>query len=838
MKKIKKTVKYFMMFMLVSAFGVGIISMGYVVSVLASADNIDTFHIRDMLSETSVVYDEDGQKVKTLNDGKNRAYVTYDEIPSDLVNAYVALEDKTFFEHHGFNVKRICGAIIESLRSNSDIGGTSTITQQLARNIYLTRSMEERTIRRKLLEAWYSVQIEQSLSKEQIMEYYLNTINLGFGNYGVKTASTCYFGKSLDDLTVSQCAALAALPQAPSSYALVQFVDSSTAEVSDFDKKMILEESDDGMYVANDLEKERRQVCLSLMHEQNYISDDVYKEAKNTELLDMLDVNIPKQNTVMSYFVDHAVDVIADDLETELAIEHDEAIDMIYSGGLRIHTTLDQKIQDTINDKFSDDSNFPGIYNIRYNENDNIINDNGDVILYDKDYLFEDGKYKLKRDYYQLSNSDTLFIEASKRLGFSQTEEGWDLLLPDMYKKEDGELYIIEGGTIYLPTDAAREDADYIVIDPEYLRSEEGQKVFDIDGSDVYINESACHFSQSIIQPQAAMTIIENDTGRVKAMVGGRNVKGNMVYNRATAPHQPGSSIKPITVYSAALQQSADEAKAGRKHRFIDYEIDNQGVFGWGDYITAGSYVVDEKTVVNGRAWPTNAGGGYYGGGSLRTALINSINTCAYKIWLQTGLDYSMLMGERFGLTTIVSEGEVNDANPAALALGGMTKGVSTLEMANAYTVFANNGTKSKEPVFYTKVTDAEGNVILSHDESEEEVKVLSSSVAYIMRDMMQDVVKRGTGTRARVYETSAGGKTGTTSSEYDIWFDGFTPRYSASLWIGNDRNMSLTGMSEYAAGLWGEIMNDIPDASEGNYPKKPNNVVLYNGEYYVEGTI
>ena len=318
-------------------------------------------------------------------------------------------------------------------------------------------------------------------------------------------------------------------------------------------------------------------------------------------------------------------------------------------------------------------------------------------------------------------------------------------------------------------------------------------------------------------------------------MVGGRKVKGQMLYNRAVETRQPGSSIKPLAVYSAALQQSASEAKQGVPHHFVDYHIDSQGASGWGRYITAGSYVRDEPTTVNGRKWPMNVGGGNYGGGTLRKALTTSTNTCAYKIWMQVGLKYSLSMVEKFGITTLDTEGDVNDKNAAALALGGMTNGVTTLEMANAYTVFPNYGKKSEEPIFYTKVTNADGKVIL--EKKTEKVKVLDPAVAFIMVDMMQDVVSGGTGTAARVYGTQAGGKTGTTSSQYDIWFDGFTPKYSASLWIGNDMNMSLTSMSEYASRLWGKIMNRVPNANDGDYPKQPDDVVRIGGEYYVKGT-
>ena len=806
----------------------------YTLKVVSKAEKINPTDIRTRLSETSIIYDDEGNKIKSLNEGENRSYVEYSDIPLDLVHAYVALEDKTFFEHHGFNVKRIGGAILSALRSNGSVGGTSTITQQLARNIYLTKTMSDRTLERKILEAWYTLQMERELPKEQLMEYYLNTINLGFGNYGVKAASSSYFNKDLADLTIEECAALAALPQAPSTYALVEYVDKDA--MGEVPSEFVLKKTDSGGYVANDLSKDRREICLDLMKEQGYIDKKKYDEAKAVTLMDMLDVKLTRQDTAMSYFTDYLVDVLVEDLETELAMDYDEAINMIYSGGLRIYSTVNQKSQDVVADKFDDNSNFPGISNAVYDYNDNILDDEGNIALYHKGYLFEDGEYQLPEDNYKVLSDGSIKFKQMRRLGVELAEGSNYLVLPPMYTEKGGEFYIINGGSVLLPSDVLREEDGWYVLSSEYVKSEEGKQIFHVTDDEFSIYESACDLQQKIIQPQAAMTIIENETGQVKAMVGGRGIDGERVYNRAVKPRQPGSSIKPLTVYSAALQQSATEAKNGIEHHFVDYDIDSQGIYSWGNYITAGSYVRDEPTRMNGEIWPRNASGGYYGGGTFRRALVTSTNTCAYKIWMQVGPKYSADMGEKFGLTSIATEGETNDMNPAALALGGMTNGVSTLEMANAYTVFPNYGTKSERPVFYTKVTDAEGKVILENNY--DEVRVLDSSVAYIMADIMKDVVSSGTGTGARVYGVETGGKTGTTSSQYDIWFDGFTPKYSASLWIGNDMNMSLTSMSEYAARLWGNVMNDIPGSSSGNYKKRPKGVVVYGGEYYVEGTI
>ena len=238
----------------------------------------------------------------------------------------------------------------------------------------------------------------------------------------------------------------------------------------------------------------------------------------------------------------------------------------------------------------------------------------------------------------------------------------------------------------------------------------------------------------------------------------------------------------------------------------------------------------------NGKTWPSNATNSYRGYMTMRQALQQSVNTCAVKIQLQVGNEYSMNMAKKYGLTTLITDGEDNDMNPAALALGGLTNGVTPLEMAAAYTTFPNKGVYLS-PICYNRVTDRNGNVILEGPATQTETQVLDPGVAWIMTDMLKSVVSKGIGYNARTYEVASGGKTGTTSSQYDIWFDGFTPTYAAALWIGTDVNIPLTSMSGTAAALWGNIMNQIPNAMKGEYPDQPSNIRRVNGDYYTAGT-
>ncbi|MBR3126039.1 MAG: transglycosylase domain-containing protein [Mogibacterium sp.] len=649
----------------------------------------DASSIYSNIDLSSIIYDSKGEEIDKLYYTEDREIVAINDIPEKTKNAFIAIEDKTFYKHHGLNYKRLFGAVLSKLTGRTEeISGTSTITQQLARNVFLADIKSERTLSRKIREMIYALKIERAYSKDEILEAYLNTIYLGYGCYGIKAAAYTYFGKEVSDLSLAESAALAALPQAPDTYALLKDTED---EDTTYMKKY-------GLY-ANELASERRDLVLDLMAEQGYISTSKAEKAKK-KLADVLHPHIEKKPKELTYFTDYLTKQVANDLADKYSLSPDNAEQLIHTGGLRIYSTIDQDIQNAINTEFSDDWNFP-------------------------------------------------------------------------YSEED---------------------------------------------------------------PQAAMVVAEVGTGRIRAMVGGRNTSGQMLFNRATSPRQPGSSIKPLAVYSAALQKSEEYAKRGQTFPFTDFGIDRQGVNRWGKYITAGSVVVDERLFINGEVWPLNFSRGFSGYRTFRTALQQSINTCAVKIQLQVGADYSMEMLRKYGISTISDDASkpVNDYNPAALALGAMTYGVTPLDMAIAYGTFPNGGVRNS-PAAYTKVTNAEGEVIL--EKKIEETRVLDEGVAFIMRDCLESVVSRGIARNATIYGTQAGGKTGTTNDNYDYWFVGFTPKYSAALWIGTDHNTVMSGSSGTAALLWSRIMEQIPDITEGEYPPQPEDVVSVYGEYYTENT-
>lgn len=807
----------------------------YTFIVISMAPKIDPDNIYDSVAQSSVIYDDSGNKVDTVYYSQDRELITYDKLPQNMVNAFVALEDKTFWKHHGFNWTRMIGAVVQSVTGTGHISGTSTITQQLARNVYLPKIKSQRSVKRKLLEMYYASQIERELSKKQIVEAYLNTIYLGFGSYGVYSASHAYFSKDPKDLTLEQCAALAALPQAPDTYALVKLANSDT--VTEGNTNIILRTPD--TYIANDTSKGRRDTALELMYKQGYINKSEYKAAHGKNLIDFIKPTINNKSANNSYFNEYVIDEVSKDLQDKYNISAAEAERMIYTGGLRIHSTMDSTAQSVIGTEFSKASNFPTLVSIRKDRAGNVIDSSGNIILYNYNYSFNsDGVFTLTGDEFVKNSDGSVTIKRGKRLNIFKTESGgkvdYSLEFKKLYVQENGTFYIYSGGFINVPRKYKKVDSDgNLIINKSYFK--DFPNAMGISGSNLLINSDAYSLNEKTIQPQAAMVVVGVGTGEIKAMVGGRGQTGSRLFNRALNTRQSGSSIKPLSVYGAALQKSCELAKEDETWPFVEYRTNyKQSAKSYGDYLTASSVIVDEPMRFNGKQWPKNSGGGYSGAVTMRKGIQQSINTVAVKIQLQVGNEYSADMLKKFGITTVVKEGAANDMNPAALALGGFTRGVIPLQMAQAFATFPNGGVRQSS-IAYTKVTDRHGKLLLKS--KSKKTKVLDEGVAFIMTDMLKSVVTAGLGKPATLSGIEAGGKTGTTNDNYDIWFNGFTPKYAAALWIGTDVNIKLSSMSQMSARLWGVVMNQVPKAKTGKYKTMPSDVIKIGSEYYTKGT-
>lgn len=808
----------------------------YTILIIATSPRIDPKHIYDEIAQSSVIYDDKGNEYGYLTSAEERTLVDYKEIPKQTVDSFVALEDKTFWKHHGLNYTRLIGASLGVFRGGS-IQGTSTITQQLARNVYLPNIKSQRSIKRKIMEIHYAKKIERTLSKEKIMEAYLNSIYFGYGNYGIERAARVYFSKDVKDLTLEESASLAALPQAPDAYSLIKDFDGTDYDV----KTATVINVGSHNLLCNDVSKDRRKLCLKFMKDQGYIDKSQYESASSKNLVDFINPHLPSdEDNNTDYFKDYLASEVEKDLIKKYKMSEEEAHKLVYRGGLKIYSTVDSQAQNIIEKEFNNNSLFPRAIATIKDSSGNIINDSGNITLYKYSNLINDnGDFTFASDECKKNEDGSLTIMKDHRLNIYATEtdsgKDYSLEFKPMYLNRDGSMYICNGGYINIPREYKKLDSDdNLIISKKFFK--DNPSLFDLSGDNVVLHNTGYTLQEQSIQPQAAMVINDVKTGAIKAMVGGRGITGQRSFNRATSPRQPGSSIKPLSIYSSAIQSSYELQSKGKKFKAKDFGNDKQGSKYYGDYLTESSVIIDEPIRINGRIWPYNADRRFRGKMTMKQALEQSINVVAVKLYEQIGSDYCLNMAKKFGLNHLVTSGQTSDVNPAALALGAMTKGATPLEMSEAYTTFPGGGVR-KSSTCYTKVVDSNGVEILKS--KSKSTKVLDEGVAFVMRDMLQSNVSRGIAGPAAISGEGVGGKTGTTNDNYDIWFCGFTANYSAALWIGNDINMYVNGSSSgHNAYIWSRIMRQIDGALNGKYKGMPANVVKSGNDYFIKGTV
>lgn len=823
---------------------VGLTLGGVVTAIVVTAPTIHPDEIGSLLAESSVLYDDSEEILDNLwtQDGM-RTNVSYTQLPDHLVDAFVAIEDKTFWSHNGFNVVRILGAIKEKVFQGGAIRGTSTLTQQLARNLFLTEDKSKYSMVRKIREAYYSVVLERELSKEQIAESYLNTIFLGFNSCGVQAASQAYFSKDVSELTLLESAALASLPKAPDRYALIKRYDS--VDVAPDDER-ILRRGDVYTLVYNDAVVDRTHLVLKFMLEQKMINEAEYQEAMNADLRASLNPSEENLHDLSSYFTDYAIKEVVQDLMSTLNISETEARNRIYNGGLRIHTTLSMNMQKIAEKEFSENTNFPKVSKPKKDGAGNLINAKGAILLYSYNNYFDStGTFFLHDDEYAHTADGGILLYQGKRLTFPKTEfQGevdHNIEFKEMYL-DDGTFYVIKGGNLHVPKGYKTKDADgNLIISGKFFT--DNPNFFQGVSGGLKVDNTHYTLKQKVVQPQAAMVIFDYHNGGIKAMVGGRNLEGKLLFNRAIKPRPPGSSIKPIGVYGPALQSGVDKAKSGIKNSAVDGTA-------YGALWTAASVIDDAPMTVNGKTWPKNWYTGFRGPQTMRKSIEQSVNVNAVKVFREIEPKTSVDFLKNVGISTLVETGNVNDMNPAALALGGMSYGVPPLEMAAAYGAFANQGIYTA-PTAYTKVTTKRGDVLL--EKKVDQHQAMDPGVAFIMTDMLRSTVVNGIAKQAAIGTQPVAGKTGTTSDNYDAWFVGFTPQYSAAVWIGNDINIQLSQGSVAASRVWSKVMKQahagIPaarfptasnvisvsvDGASGRLPSAYSTVI---SEYFVKGT-
>ncbi|MBA4699468.1 MAG: transglycosylase domain-containing protein [Ruminococcus sp.] len=654
---------------------------------------------------TSFVYAEDGTLLdKFLQKGSNRVYKSYDQIPIDLTHAFVAIEDERFYQHNGIDLQGILRAGVVGLTSGGFSEGASTLTQQLIKNNVFPNFIEEKTfydrLERKFQEQYLAVEIEKQMSKEEIVEAYMNTINLGQNCLGVQTAAKRYFNKDVSELTLSECTVIAAITQNPTDYDPVVYPEANAV---------------------------RREKVLQYMLKQDYISQSEYDEAMADSVYDRIQTAVQDADdtTPYSYFIDELAQQVIKDLRVRKNYTETQAYNALYSGGLTITATQDPAIQQICDEEVANPANYPETveYGLEYALT--VTHSDGTSENYSKEMLSEYIKGAWGRQF---------------SLVFSSPDEANQAIAE--YKST---LNITEEDTV----------TENIDISP---------------------------------QPQTSVVLMEQSTGKVKAIVGGRGEKKtSLSLNRATdSTRQPGSCFKIVSTYAPALDSAG---------------------------YTLASTILDEPYKYTTGATVNNWDRVYIGETRVRYAIEHSMNVCAVKtltdIGLQTGYDYL----QNFGFTTLVNFD--NDNFPGftdvaqATALGGITRGVYNLEMTAAYAAIANAGTYT-EPILYTKVVDRDGNVLLDNTTPSTH-QVIKDSTAALLTSAMEDVINKGTGTAARLNNMPAAGKTGTTENSTDLWLSAYTPYYTCSVWGGYDSNKPMEYMSQsWHQILWKNIMDRV----------------------------
>ncbi|HCC07674.1 MAG TPA: hypothetical protein DEP72_05895 [Clostridiales bacterium] len=683
---------------------------GYIVYVINTSPNIDSIMVAPK-GYTTILYDNNkGNEVYRLHGDQNRIYAGLDKIPVYLQNAFISIEDERFYDHHGIDYKGIVRAVWTNITKVSLSEGASTITQQLIRNNMLTL---DKKFDRKIREQYLALTLEKELEKDVILELYLNTINLGSSNcYGVQAAANRYFNKDVSALSLSESTVIAGITKNPTYYDPTRNPENTKKRQHIILKKML------------DLKK------ISKEEYDKALADDVFSRIAN-----YAQVNKQK-NAYTSYFVDEVIREVKKDLVAEKGLNENQAINLIYGGGLSIYTTVDQNMQTILEEEYVNEKNFPK----------------------------SGTKYELV---YALStkNKSTKKVSHYEKRVIIKSTSVVDKTIED-FKSE------------------LMKDDDEIVKDSHYL----------------------------VPQPQSAMVITEQSTGHVKAIVGGRGEKNmSRDLDRATQSlRQPGSTFKVLASFAPALDS--------------------------GKYTLAS--IVDDIPYHLGQAyqykeyknWYSNQDFAYRGLSTIREGIRDSMNIVAVKTLMDIGITKSFNYLKVFGFTTLVDKEIINkktytDKSPG-VALGGLTKGVSLLELTTGYATIANGGTYI-EPIFYTKVLDHNGNVLL--EEHQVKRKVLKPSTCYLLTSAMKDVMTSGTGTAAnfRSNNIPVAGKTGTTSDNKDILFVGYTPYYTAGIWAGYDKPETLpSGATSFHKTLWSKVMGRIHAKLRTKDFKQPSNIV------------
>lgn len=684
----------------------GVLLSMYIVQV--TADDGETLDLDNQKNrQTSIIYDINGNEYASLSRNENRIWRELSAMPENLQNAVIAIEDKNFRTEPGINLKGTIGAALNAFTGNRIWGtnrGASTLEQQLIKN--LTGDNEQDNMR-KVREIFRALGLDNKYSKETILEAYLNTIPLTGIIHGMEAGSIEYFGKHVEDLTLAECATLASITKNPTKY-----------NPATNPEELI----------------KRRNHVLYEMYTQGYITEAEFNAAK-AETVTLTEKTNTTENATRSssnsWFTDALYTQLLSQLQEDLNYTADEAKELIFSGGLRIYSTVDPKVQE-------------GVEKTMYNEDDLIP-----ALWHEEPVCLRD---------YPADSSSWDEVQYDDATGLPITKEGYAV-----YGQEAIPVYADEEGTTLKRGTST---------DPDYPND-----------TTVYL----CVYEK--VRTQAAMAIVDY-SGNILGIGGGIGEKKyDLGFNRATSPHQTGSTMKPIGAYALAL----DYKLINYSSQILDspyYSAEDKKVLK-DQYIgvmSPYSEAAQSRSDV-WRAWPTNYGGvGGQGNPMLvYDALQQSYNTVAVWVGDMVGVDYLYnFVHDTLECSYINAE---NDMDLGPLVLGSQSSGLTVVQLAGAYTMF-NTGTFTT-PHYYTEITDYQGNMILDNNKYINTTQAISADTAYIMNRMMWNVLHSRKGTaygKAPDGEMDSVAKTGTTSNYKDYTFAGLTPYYVTAIWWGCDR--------------------------------------------------
>jgi penicillin-binding protein 1A len=635
------------------------------------------------------IYSADGYLIGEFGE-ERRTLIKASQLPTALKQAILAAEDERFYQHPGIDTMGVLRAAYSNLVGGGKRQGASTITMQVARNFFLS---SEKTLTRKFYEALLSFKIEHNLTKDEILELYVNQIYLGQRAYGFSAAAQIYYGKELAEISLAEAAMLAGLPKAPSAF----------------------------NPIANPKRARIRQLyVLKRMHELGFIGDAELEGARSTQLRIKRDVNdfgVP---------ADHVAE-----MARQIAYErfHDET----YSIGLRVVTTIRRSEQ------------LAAYESLRRG-----------VMEYDRRHGYRGAEAYV----------DLTAMKADQ-------EDALDDLIQDY--DDSGELraaivltatpqsvraYTRGGNTVTLSGEALKFAARMLDDKaPANKRIRRGAIIRILKD-----DKGAWQLTQ-LPDVEAALVAASPEDGAIRALVGGFDFNRNKFNHVTQAWRQPGSSFKPF-IYSAALEKGYTPASV-LPDEPISISAEETGSLAWE---------------------PKNYDGKYEGPMSLRTALARSKNMVSIRLLRSIGTHYAQDYATRFGFDA--------DKHPPYLTLALGAGSVTPWQQLAAYAVFANGGYKV-EPYVVKEILDNQGRVIASAQPKvagDEQLRVIDARNAYLMDNMMHDVVQRGTATRAAsaLKRNDLAGKTGTTNDYVDAWFCGYQPSVVAVSWIGFDQPKRL----------------------------------------------